>query len=86
MVDKKTVGDFLSLLHEMNCNKVDADNGYEEVFGRDKPFAIVCNKCGSLDIEVIGERGIDYGGMTGYSSGSTAVKCNGCGAAITAWE
>ena len=85
-MNKKKIGDFLSLLHEMNCNKVDADNGYEEVFGKDAPFCVACNKCGSLDVEIIGERGCDYGGQTGYSPGSTVVKCNGCGNAVTAWD
>lgn len=87
MNDKtKTIADFLTLLHEMNCNRVDGDNSYAEVFGKDKPFAIVCNKCGSMDIHVVGERGCDYGGETGYSPGSTVVKCGTCGNAQTAWE
>lgn len=87
MSDKaKRIGDFLTLLHEMNCNKVSGDSAVTEVFGEGQPFAVVCNKCGGMDIEIIGERGIDYGGETGYSPGSTVIKCNGCGAAVTAWE
>jgi ribosomal protein S27E len=83
---QQVISDFLSMLHEENVNKVQADNGYEEAFGTDKLFSIICNKCGSADIEIIGERGIDYGGQTGYSPGSTAIKCNGCGSALTVWE
>lgn len=83
---KEDICNFLSLLHKLNCNSVSGNNSYTEVFGKGKPFAIICQKCSSMDIDVIGERGIDYGGITGYSEGSTVVKCNGCGNAITVWE
>jgi len=82
----KAIDDFLAHLNAENCNQVDADNGLDELFGKDKLFSVVCNKCGSMDIEIIGERGIDYGGQTGYQEGSTAIKCNGCGSALTVWE
>lgn len=83
MRKSKTIEEFLSLLQDMNCNKVDSDHGYEEVFGKDMPFSMVCNKCASTDIELIGERGRDWGGQTGADADSTVVKCNGCGNAIT---
>lgn len=87
MTDKqKKIGEFLTLLHELNENSVQADNTFGEVFSEGKPFSIACGKCGSMDIEVIGERGTNYGGQTGYEPGSTSVKCNGCGNAVCAWE
>ena len=49
------IDDFLAKLKEMNCNKTSGDMDYDELFGKDAPFAIVCNKCGSMDIEIIGE-------------------------------
>lgn len=87
MTDKKeAIDQFMAMLNAENCNQVNADSGMDEMFGKDKLFSVVCNKCGSLDIEIIGERGIYYGGQTGYQPGSTAIKCNGCGSALTAWE
>jgi len=82
---RKVIDEFLDMLNKQNFNQVDADNGLDEMFGKGKLFSVVCNKCGSLDIEIIGERGIDYGEQTGHQSGSTAIKCNGCGSALTVW-
>jgi ribosomal protein S27E len=87
MTEKRKVIDaFLEMLNKENCNQVDANNGLEEIFGKDKLFSVICNKCGSSNVEIIGERGIDYGGRTGYQEGSTAIKCNDCGSALTVWE
>ena len=46
-------------------------------------FMIVCKKCGSSKVEIIGDDGIDYGEMTGYCSGANVIKCNNCGNANT---
>lgn len=81
----EAINALLARLSAENCNQVRADNGMDEMFGRGKLFSVICNKCGGLDVEIIGERGIDYGGETGYQSGSTAIKCNGCGSALTIW-
>lgn len=87
MSDKsKAIDEFLAMLNAENCNQVDADNGLDELFGKDKLFSVICNKCGSMDVEIIGERGVDYGWQTGYEPGSTAIKCNGCGSALTVSE
>lgn len=86
MSKQQVISDFLAMLNNENVNKVNADSDWSEAFGPEKLFSIICNKCGSADIEIIGERGIDYGGQTGYQPGSTAIKCNGCGSALTAWE
>jgi Zn finger protein HypA/HybF involved in hydrogenase expression len=87
MTDKRAAIDtFMAQLNAENCNKVNADNGLAEFFGKDKLFSVVCNRCASMDIEVIGEKGINYGGQTGYQEGTTAIKCNGCGSALTIWE
>ena len=41
-------------------------------------FKLVCKKCGSEDVVIDIERGIDYGGETGYSSGHISLGCNAC--------
>jgi len=85
MNKKKVISDFLDMLNKENCNQVSGDSSLDEVFGKNMQFSIICNKCGSHEVEIIGERGIDYGGQTGYQEGSTAIKCNSCGSAITVW-
>jgi len=86
MSKEQTVSEFLDALYKSNHNRVDGNSAACELFGNDSPFRIVCTKCGGTEIEIIGERGIDYGGETGYSDGSTVVKCLKCGAAVTAWQ
>ena len=83
---QKVIADFMATMNKQNCNKVDADDGLDDAFGQDKLFSVLCNKCGSVEVEIIGERGIDYGGQTGYQPGSTVFKCNSCGSALTVWE
>lgn len=80
----ENIDDFLKKLKEMNCNKTSGDMDYNELFGKDAPFAIVCNKCGSMDIEIIGEQG--YMVSEGWESGTTVVKCRGCGNANTIYH
>ena len=41
-------------------------------------FKLVCKKCGSEDIALDIEQGVDYGGETGYSSGHISIGCNAC--------
>ena len=86
MSKEQTVSEFLDALYKSNHNRVEGDAAACELFGPKSPFRIVCTKCGGTEIEIIGERGIDYGGETGYSDGSTVVKCLKCGAAVTAWQ
>lgn len=42
-------------------------------------FKLVCKKCGSENVRIDIEQGIDYGGDTGYGSGHLAIGCNDCG-------
>ena len=42
-------------------------------------FMLICKKCGSTKIHIIGDDGIDFGGMTGYQEGTNVIKCNNCG-------
>lgn len=86
MNKEQTVGGFLDALYKSNHNRIKGDVAACELFGKNSPFRIICTKCGGTEIEIIGEQGIDYGGETGYSSGSTVVKCLKCGAAVTAWQ
>ena len=41
-------------------------------------FNLVCKKCGSDDVVIDIEQGIDYGGETGYSGGHISLGCNAC--------
>jgi hypothetical protein len=41
-------------------------------------FKLVCKKCGSEDVVIDIERGVDCGGETGYSSGHISMGCNAC--------
>jgi hypothetical protein len=41
-------------------------------------FTLVCRKCGSEDVVINIEEGIDYGGQTGYQSGTISIGCNAC--------
>ena len=85
--DKKTeVAEFLETLFKSNANKVhDCDSGVEDLFGEKSPFRVVC-KCGSGNITIIGECGIQYSEETWYEPGSTILKCRDCGAALTVWH
>jgi len=47
---------------------------------------LACKKCGSSEVEVIGEDGYMVSEETGYSSGSNVFKCLNCGNAITIWK
>ena len=84
MDKEQTVKQFLDDLYKSNHNRVEGDAAACELFGKNSPFLILCTKCGGTEIEIIGEQGIDYGGDTGYSAGTTVVKCVNCGAAMTA--
>lgn len=52
------------------------------LFDSSSPFRIVCTKCGSWSVEVIGEGGGSGSEYTGTWPGSLAIKCIDCGAAI----
>ena len=41
-------------------------------------FKFVCKKCGSDNVVLTLEEGIDYGGQTGYQSDTLAMGCNDC--------
>ena len=64
------------------------DDGLAEYLNEiqiDFDVSFKCRKCGSSNVVVIGEKGTDYGGYTGYSVGSNVVKCKSCGNAVTIW-
>lgn len=83
-MDSKTVNEFLEDLFKSNNNQVGGDSAAHELFSEKSPFRIIC-KCGSYEIEIIGERGYMISEETGWQDGSTVIKCKKCGAAITAW-
>jgi hypothetical protein len=41
-------------------------------------FKLVCLKCGSDDVAISVEEGINYGGQTGYQPGTVSIGCNAC--------
>jgi hypothetical protein len=41
-------------------------------------FKLICLKCGSEDVVIDIEDGIDYGGETGWSPGCISIGCNAC--------
>lgn len=87
MSDKEAkIGQLLGILREFNSNKIKVDNLCRDASGDEMPFAVVCKKCGSMDVEIIGQRGAYLGARDGYLDGSTSIKCNGCGSAVTVWE
>ena len=41
-------------------------------------YKLMCKKCGSENVVIDIEQGIDYGGETGYNSGHISLGCNDC--------
>ena len=41
-------------------------------------FKLVCLKCGSDDVAISVEEGINYGGQTAYQPGTVSIGCNAC--------
>lgn len=81
-----TLKEFREYVNKNDANRVEGD-GIADVFRDTKStFAVVCKKCGSLNIQILGEDGIDYGEMTGYQEGENVIKCLDCGNAITVWK
>ena len=63
-----------------NDDNIFNDEGLGEHLNQMKSkFMLVCKKCGSTHVEVIGEDGCDYGECTGYEPGTNVIKCNDCG-------
>jgi hypothetical protein len=72
------------------CRKHNDNQFNDEGLGRklgeiSQQFGLICRKCKSKYIQIVGEDGCDYGELTGYSPGSNVIKCNACGNAITLW-
>lgn len=85
MKKKEIINNFLENLKSQSCN----DFGWkiEGEFGDIlKHFAISCKKCSCARIFISWEKGNDYGGYTGYSSGQKLFKCLDCGNAASFWE
>jgi hypothetical protein len=41
-------------------------------------FTFTCKKCGSTNVRLHIEEGIDWGGQTGYQEGTISIGCNAC--------
>lgn len=89
MDKKKVIDDFLSTLISQSATtvKVEGDEDPKAHLGKVmESFLVLCRKCGSSKVFVSWERGIDYGGMTGYSPGQKLFKCTECGNSASFYE
>lgn len=78
--------EFREYVNKHDQNRIKGD-GIADIFNDDKqPFAIICKKCGSMNVEVLGEKGSMGSELTGYMEGESVVKCLDCGNAVTVWE
>ena len=80
---KMTLEEFKKHLRENSDNVFEGDGIAEDFEDIQKDFGLYCKKCGSTNIHLIGENGIDYGGQTGYSPGCNVLKCEDCGNAVS---
>ena len=81
-----TLEQFKEYVNKHDANRIKG-NGIADIFKDSKQsFAVICKKCGSMDIEILGEDGIEYGGLTGYQTGENVIKCKSCGNAVTIWK
>lgn len=85
MYSKETIDNFLAYLKDHSSNDID-DDCIGELGDVLKNFFVSCKKCGSSNVFVSWEDGVDYGGYTGYSSGQKLFKCNECGNAASFWS
>ena len=81
---KEQIDNFLQLLRNQSINDENIED--KEVGTFLKHFAVMCKKCGSGDVFVSWEKGVDYGAYTGYSEGQKLFKCNSCGNAYSFWS
>ena len=85
-MEEMTLEEFKEKIMKGSENVYKNDEGLAEAFKElDEYFKIVfiCRKCKSSRVEIIGETGVDYGELTGYSPGSNVIKCLDCG---NAWS
>lgn len=70
---------FLKSLRDTATNVTDGP--VTDIFKGSSPFRVVCIKCGTMDVSVIGESGGCGSPETGHWPGSLTLKCHKCGAA-----
>ncbi len=80
---KLKLEEFKKLLIKNSDNVFTGEGLAEHFESIDCNFMIVCKKCGSSKVEIIGKDGKDFGNQTGYSPSSNVIKCNNCGNADT---
>ena len=84
-MEKMTMDAFKEYVKK-NDDNVFNDEGLGEHLNNIKSsFILVCKKCGSTKVEVIGEEGYIVSEYTGYSEGTNVIKCNNCGNADQIW-
>lgn len=79
MSKEKEIEDFLKSLRDVATNVTDGP--VSGLFAPPSPFRVVCMKCRSLNVEIIGESGGCGSEYTGSWPGSLTIKCRDCGAA-----
>jgi hypothetical protein len=76
--DKK-IDEFMRQLRANSSNVT--DEPVSDLFSGVSPFRVMCMKCGTLDVSIIGEHGGCGSPETGSWPGSLTIKCRKCGSA-----
>ena len=79
MTKEQEIEDFMKSLRDVATNVTDGP--VSDLFKDKSPFRVVCIKCGTMDVSVIGESGGCGSPETGSWPGSLTLKCRKCGAA-----
>lgn len=73
------IENFMKSLRDKAANV--CDGPVSDLFKGASPFRVMCTKCGTLDVDVLGESGGCGSSWTGSWPGSLTLKCRKCGAA-----
>ena len=78
-----SLDEFRAYVNKNDENRVEG-SGIADVFrDENSTFAVVCKKCGSMDIVIEGESGGMGSEYTGYMEGTNVIKCKSCGNAVS---
>lgn len=79
MIKEKEIEDFMQMLRDKSANV--ADGPVSDLFKGKSPFRVVCIRCKTLEVDILGESGGCGSSQTGSWPGSLTLKCRKCGAA-----
>ena len=75
----EAIDDFLKHLRDISENVTDGP--VSDLFKGKSPFRVVCVKCQTLEVSILGKSGGCGSSLTGSWPGSLTLKCRKCGAA-----